>query len=430
MPASNPLPTVDDPAAPVGGVGFQVAMVIQRFRPDFGGQGVQAEQLCQALARLGVRSVIMCATRGRASGWETLNGYRVRRLRADLLPGSSTRNSLWMPVFGLRVLVELMRMDRVDVVHVHGLHDGFYGARAFCRMRGIPLVFEMTLMGADDPASVLASRPFAAGARHRAFRRADAYVAMSNAFLPSYEAAGMPADRLHVIPQGVDTQRFGPLAADRRRGIRAELGCGAESPLIAFVGSLIERKGIDVLLAAWGEVHAHRPDAHLVLVGRDSFPTGSVDERFLDAHISRLTLAAQRAVHRTGVRADPERFLGAADAFAFPSRREGFGSVIVEAMACGLPCVVAHLDGITDFVFAAPLRAESSTGPGDGIVVSQNDARALANALLQLIDQPAQAAAIGAAGLRRATERFDLDRVVAPAYEALYVRLAERRRPR
>jgi glycosyltransferase involved in cell wall biosynthesis len=191
---------------------------------------------------------------------------------------------------------------------------------------------------------------------------------------------------------------------------------------VVFVGSLIARKGVDVLLDAWTEVHARHAEARLFLVGRDDFEDGSEDRRFLDERFASLPAGVRASIQRTGVRDDPERFLGAADVFVFPSRREGFGSVIIEAMACGLPCVVARLEGITDFLFSAPIQAgDSMTGEtGDGVVVPQGDARSLANALLALLARPRWAAAIAAAGLRTARERFDFDGVIAPAYERLY----------
>jgi glycosyltransferase involved in cell wall biosynthesis len=308
------------------------------------------------------------------------------------------------------------------------LHDGLFGARTFCRLRRIPLVFEMTLMGADDPATVLASRPFAARARHRAFRRADAYIAMSRAFLPAYESAGMPADRLHLIPQGVDTNRFRPLSIDARRAVRGELGVGADAPMVVFVGSLIERKGIDVLLDAWSRVHAARADASLVLVGRNAFGAGSAEAAFLGTHLAKLPAAARRAVIRTGLREDPERFLGAADAFVLPSRREGFGSVIIEAMAAGLPSIVTEMPGITDFVFTSPDTSHSETNSADGIVIPQEDAGALADALVSLLAERDRARAVGRRALETARHRFDFDAVVAPAYERLYTDLVTRNR--
>jgi glycosyltransferase involved in cell wall biosynthesis len=410
------------------GSGLRVAMVIQRFRPEFSGQGIQVEHLCRALARRGAEPMVLASIRGGPSEWEACEGFRVRRVRCDLLPGSTSLGSVWMPTFGLRVLMALLLEPKVDVVHVHGLNDGIYGAYAFCRLRGVPLVFEMTLMGVDDPSSALATRQMFAGARRRVFRGCDAYVAMSRAFLPSYARAGMPPDRLHVIPQGVDTGRFRPFDEDARAAVRAELGISVSAPVIVFVGSLIERKGIDVLLDAWARVHAQRPDARLLLVGPDTFEPGSHDRRFLDGRFAALPSAARAAVQRTGVRDDPERLLASADIFVFPSRREGFGSVIIEAMACGVPSVVARLDGITDFLFAAPIQAGATASgqAGDGIVVPQQDASCLADIVLRLLAEPRWARAIGLAGLDTVRERFDFDTAIAPAYGDLYARLTTR----
>ena len=123
---------------------------------------------------------------------------------------------------------------------------------------------------------------------------------------------------------------------------------------------------------------------------------------------------------QAGVRHDAERFLQAADVFLFPSRREGFGTAIIEAMACGLPCVVAELPGITDFIFS-----ESAEAAG-GIVVPQEDPASLADAALAVLSDPGRARALGAAARARAAERFGID-AVADQYLSLYAALLDPR---
>ena len=275
-------------------------------------------------------------------------------------------------------------------------------------------MFELTLLGVDDPAAVRDSRNHFSTVRYALYRRMDAYVAISPRLADAALGGGVPRERLRTIPQGVDLERCRP-AADRA-ALRRALGLAGEGPLVAFVGSLIERKGIDVLLAAWARIHAREPAARLVLVGRDRFEDDATAEAFLSGALGGLPASAAGSVVRTGVRQDAERFLQAADVFLFPSRREGFGTAIIEAMACGLPCVVAELPGITDFIFS------ESTEAAGGIVVRQEDPVALADAALTLLSTPDRAAAIGAAGRARVRARFDIEQI-ADQYLSWYAAL-------
>ena len=398
-------------------------MVIQRFRPHFSGQGVQLEQVCRHLAERGVGCDVLTAVRGIADETEAVGEQMtVRRLRCDLLPGSGERNGLWMPTFAARVALALWRRRRrIDLVHVHGATDAIVGAWAFCRLTRKPLVLHMTLLGDDDPRTLLQRRQRLARLRRRAYRNADAYVAMSPAFLPSSRQAGIPPERLTIIPQGFDARRFRPPSAAERMAARAALGVPADAAVIAFVGSLIERKGLDLLCRAWADLAVRHPHARLLLVGRDAFPPGSAEERFLAAQMRLLPHAAVDRLVRTGPRDEVERMLWAADAFCLPSRREGFGSVIVEAMATALPCVVTELPGITDWIFARPARRPFAGA--DGLVVPPR-AEAIGGALDALLSCPGAARSLGERARARALARFEFTHVIEQ-YLRLYERLLE-----
>jgi glycosyltransferase involved in cell wall biosynthesis len=140
--------------------------------------------------------------------------------------------------------------------------------------------------------------------------------------------------------------------------------------------------------------------------------------------LTALSPSALTRVRRLGVRDDAERFLQIADVFLFPSRREGFGTAIIEAMASGVPCVVAALPGITDYIFAAAVERPSAARGAvpDGLVVPQEDPGALAEAALELLSGPERAAAIGAAGRARVREQFDIERI-AEQYLSWYAAL-------
>jgi glycosyltransferase involved in cell wall biosynthesis len=395
-------------------------MVIQRLRPYFSGQGVQVEELSRELARRHSQVVIVTAVRGQHPPIEEIDGYRVRRIRSDI-PGVSataTRTRFWAPIFALRNLLYLWRQRRsIEVVHVHTIHDALYTSWLFCRLTRRPILFEMTLLGTDDPKAVRQARNFLRRLRYAIFRRCDGYVAISSALAESYLQEGLPPDRLRIIPQGVDTERFCPRASGG--ALRERLGIPADAPVIVFVGSLIERKGIDVLLAAWQQIHRSYPEAHLLLVGKNEFLDDPGANCFLVAQLSALDSGAAENLHQAGVVEDVQTYLQAADLFLFPSRREGFGTVMIEAMACGLPCVVAEMPGITDSIY--------SKEEGNGIVIPQADPEVLARAAQELLASPERALEIGRAGRQRAVRVFGIE-TVADAYVEFYSDVLRTRR--
>jgi glycosyltransferase involved in cell wall biosynthesis len=406
----------DTPSQGVGERPLRVVMVIQRFRPYFSGQGVQLEALARSLARSGVDVSILTAVRGDEAPYEeAIDGYRIRRLRCDVVGAAQSR--AWSPTFAVRAGAALWQRRRdIDLVHVHGVNDALYTAWAFGRFWRIPVLFELTLTGADDPDSVRRSKNRFSAIRYAIYRRMAGYVAISPQLADAARTAGIGDDRLWTIPQGVDLERFRP-APDRAAARRA-LGTAGDGPLAVFVGSLIERKGIDLLLAAWETVHRRMPQAALALVGKDQFGGDSDAERFLARSLGKLSPAAAGAVVRAGLRDDAERFLQAADVFVFPSRREGFGSAIVEAMACGLPCVVADLAGITDYIFPAPSEASG------GVVVPQQDPEAVARAVTALLEDPDRASKLGDRARARAAACFGIDRV-AQQYLSAYAAVVD-----
>ena len=391
-----------------------VTMVIQRFRPLFSGQGVQVEVLCGELASRGVHATVLTAGRGRLEPDEKIDGYRVRRLRSDI-----PMVSRWLrprrfrgEIFGLRTLAWLpWGSRRSQLVHVHALTDALYSAWLYSRVRRIPIVFEMTLLGTDDPRSLLGSGKRMSRMRNAILRRCDGYVAISPALARAYKDAGFPTEKLRLIPQGVDTRRFSPV--DDSTSLRGELGLPPCCPIVVFVGSLVRRKGIDVLLDAWRIIHDKAPDTRLLLVGRDD-PGDAESRSLLEERLTAMSRPAREKVHMVGVRDDVDKLLQAADLFVFPSRREGFGTVMIEAMACGLPCVVADLPDITDFIF--------DSDPPCGVIVPQDAPERLAAEVTGILADAERAAALGSAARRRAVARFSVERI-ADDYLELYASL-------
>lgn len=212
-----------------------------------------------------------------------------------------------------------------------------------------------------------------------------------------------------VVPPGVDTRRFRPLAADERYAARLELGLPAEGRLVVSVSRLVPRKGMDVLIEAAGLLGDTRPDLTVAIggTGRD---------------LPRLTARARRSgapVRFLGRVADDDlpRLIGAADVFAMLCRtrwlgleQEGFGIVFLEAAAGGIPSLAGRSGGAGEAVL------HGRTGlvvdrPGDVVVA--------AAALAELLDDEERRGRLGADARHRAASQFDQDLLAGDLAAAL-----------
>ena len=140
---------------------------------------------------------------------------------------------------------------------------------------------------------------------------------------------------------GVDTQRFSPSFLVREQ-VRVEMGSDTDALVCLYLGRLNPDKGVLDLAAAFAQVANKHPKAELWVVGPDE------DDMF--AQMQSLLGTCSQQVRRVGYTNEPERFMQAADLFCLPSYREGFGSSVIEAGACGVPALASRIYGLTDAV--------------------------------------------------------------------------------
>lgn len=191
---------------------------------------------------------------------------------------------------------------------------------------------------------------------------------------------------------GVDAHRFHS-DAQVRDAVRAELGIGLEQTVILFLGRLNRDKGIIDLAAAFADIASHRMDVVLVLVGAEE------DVPF--AHIQEICGVHRERLRRVSFTPKPERYMAAADIFCLPSYREGFGQVIIEAGASGVPTVASRIYGVTDAV------EDGKTG----LLFPAGDVAALTQALLKLIEDRGLRQQMGGAARARALALFSSEKI-------------------
>ncbi|MFH1058007.1 MAG: glycosyltransferase [Pseudomonadota bacterium] len=288
----------------------------------------------------------------------------------------------------------LMRRTGAQVLHAHNQAPGFYGGLA-ALLAGRPQVL---------------TRHGASFGMDRSWRWISALAAHLSRYTVCVSADSLavarredrlPARRLRLIYNGVDTALFKP-DAQTRAEIRAELGLEDAHRVVISVGRVSAEKDYATMLKALAVLPAAW---RLVLVGDGPELAG------LRALADGLGLGTRALL--LGRRSDVERLLAAADLFALSSLSEGVSVALLEAMAAGLPVVATAVGGTPEVV------QDGVTGR----LLEPGQPHALALALQEALEDPGQAAAWGAAGRRRVEERFSL-RAMAAGYAALYREVA------
>ncbi len=219
------------------------------------------------------------------------------------------------------------------------------------------------------------------------------------------DAPWFPNDKAVVIYNGIDTTPYTQMAPHRnalRLKLRTSIGAPADAPIIALVGELNERKQHRVVIEAMPRVLENFPAARAVFVGDGD------DRAALEAIVKERGL--EDSICFTGFRADVPEIMMGCDAVLLPSRVEGFGYVLVEAMAAGIPCIATNTSSIPEIV-------EDGT---TGILHAVGDAGALASAIVDLLSNPDRAHAMGEAGARVAREKFALSRMLDQVEEVFF----------
>lgn len=313
----------------------------------------------------------------------------------------------WRTALAARRLArEIDRFLAEGVSVVHALPPQISGLAALgpCRRRGVPLVVHVL----GEEMTMLGRRPTRRWIFRRVLSRAAAVLANSGPTAERAAAFGAPPDRLRVLHDAVDTDRFRPPAGEAGRlAARRRWKIDGRRALLT-VGRLVERKGIDRTIEAVARLAREDPALVYLVAG-----TGP-DRPRLEG-LARAAGVADR-VRFLGFVAEEDlpALYGAADLFVMPNREipstgevEGLGLVFLEAAACGVPSVAGRSGGAPDAV------VDGETG----LVVDPNDVGAIAAAIRLMLD-PDRRARCGAAARARVERAFSW-RVILPRLEAL-----------
>jgi len=254
------------------------------------------------------------------------------------------------------------RRERIELVHSHLTRSSNFAAvlRQFHGIRSV--------------AHLHASQPRVHTAFHDQLVAVSEDVARRQVSFPWNWTAPIT-----VLTNCVDAGRFRPAEAGAADPLRAALGVGPATPVVAVIGLVCDRKGQDLGVRAFAALRRKHPDAVLAVVGDGEFPAGLPME----------------GVRRLGFRDDVHALLPHASAVIVPSREEPFGLAAIEAMACGVPVVAFAVGGLREVVSG-----------GAGIAVRPGDCEAMGGALAGLLADPVRSREQAEAGRRAVLARY------------------------
>ena len=408
---------------------IHVWVIISLYPPNMAGSAIQAHQVFRELARRGFSATVLTTGNHAATslrGQRTVqDGIEIRYLR-------TLRHRRWESVvktrklrtivpyvkamlgalsFGILTAWTVLREGRPgDIVRIYSPDEFSFLSVWIARLKGMYPILDMTLLGSDDPTSIKNHWNKLLGLLTlESFRRATAITGHSSAQIQSYLSAGLDPRKVLQIPYGVDLKRFRPVNEGARIRVRQKLGLKPDGYFIVIVGEAIARKGLDVLIEAFLQIHSQIVDTELLIVGPCDFSDPAYKlASDLKNELETANLAP--CVHWIGTVDNVHDYMQASDIFCLPTRREGFGIVIIEAMAVELPVVVSRLEGVTTDI----IRSDR-----EGILIDGHDPDHYAQALLRLLEDPAQARVMGKAARERVEMEFGLERI-AGRYAKLF----------
>lgn len=340
-----------------------------------------------------------------AAACERIDGVAVRRYRYAPLrrwetlaaPGAIMPNLkarpwllLLVPLFVLGqvlAIIRALRREEFDAIHCHWLvPQGLALALAGLFVRLPPVL--TTCHGAD---AFTLDGPIPRPLKHRILRKSAAISVVSQEIAEHLRSRfGIDKRQLHHLPMGVDLQRFTKAARVER----------AAEPTILFAGRLAAKKGVHVLLQAFADPRLERRGARLKIIGNG--PLGAVlRQRAIDHGIGERVSFVPALSHDELIRE-----MGSAHLFCAPfvvspdGDREGTPTILLEAAAAGLPILASDIGGCSDIV------EHGKTG----WLLPPGDSHRLADALVEALDDPANAATM-ARGALGCAQRFDWSRV-------------------
>jgi glycosyltransferase involved in cell wall biosynthesis len=333
----------------------KICIFTETFYPVVGGGETQARLLADGLTTNGHSAIILTRRSDLAlRQHENYGGVNVYRLA----PAGSGQLKKWgLLLSSLPALIRLR--NQYDLIFVSGYRIIGLTAVLVGKLFRKPVILKADSQGEMSGEFFESglrkfnlsrtSLPFRLFLRFRnvILKKADAFSAISPEIAFEWTSSQVPVNRIHMIPNAVDTTNFSPVNAKQKSLRREQLNLPQAATIAIYTGRLVSYKGLPLLLKVWGEIRCKHKNVILLLAG-----TGGLDIHNCEAELRDYVKSArlEKEVIFLGAVQNVPEYLQASDLFVFPTENDAFPSSIVEAMACALPVVTTPVGAIKTLV--------------------------------------------------------------------------------
>jgi glycosyltransferase involved in cell wall biosynthesis len=377
------------------GHNIKIAMLSARYYPIQGGAEIQCRRLAQELSKTNTASLILTQKLSNLRSREVIDNLPVYRVG---LPVQGKIGSLFYLCSGLWWLIRHRAL--FDLIHAHlASAPAVLGAIASLIVNK-PVILKIA--GSRQTGDIATSSSTWYGRLKLYFIRnsIDHFVCPSDEIKKELILFRFPENKIKVIPNGIDIDKFSPAAKDDKILLRKKLAINPDAKVVLFTGRLEPGKGLEILLDAWEHIEQETAAIKpcLIVLG-----TGSLFAS-LSKRASRL-----RSVTFQGWQDDVLPFIKASDIFVLPSSGEGLPNALIEAMSCGLACISTNIGGVNEII----------TSGESGILINPGDGAELYRVLQDMINSPESAQSLGKAARKFVENNLSL-KMVGKSYLNLY----------
>jgi glycosyltransferase involved in cell wall biosynthesis len=371
---------------------MKIALLSEKYTPDLGGLAISTGRLGDSLAAAGHDIRLFAPTSNLPPTiQQTLrsSGVHVTRFGAHKRVDDTL-------VDWFELIVEEHQRESFDLIHAYFLPMAGFVGTYVGKYLNIPSV--VSIRGNDIERAAFDPSKFS----HVMYALQNADAVTTNASRLAMKAKAFVDREIHLIPNGIDTERFKPmernealaesvLESDNLLSSSREQSPRFQKPVIGFVGELREKKGLAALLSGYAQVNKRRP-ATLLIVG---VVRAGADEQalgeFRSANPDCQVIVTGQIPHK-----DLPAYYSLMEIFVHPSLRDGMPNALLEAMACGKPVIATPVGGAVDVIEDGK----------NGIFINVNNASALAKEILELLDNPKKRAELGKNARESIVDRF------------------------